>query len=358
VPYHRLVTELFLASLWLGDLLQAPLSDRYRARVHDMVAFLASVVRPDGLMPQIGDADDGRLHTFTPVVTPQDPRHLFGPAGAIFNEPAWQALGGDDGRWEAAWWGLTPSASPVTAATPSSTLFPDAGLAVMRSGAHYLVVTNGIVGTKGFGNHKHNDLLSFEYHPDGVPLIVDPGSYVYTSDFDARNRFRGTAAHNTVQIDAIEQNDLKPEWIFRLFETSHAEHVAFADGADEVRYVGRHHGYERLVPSVGHERELRLRKSDGSLEIVDRVNGTGAHQLRWHFHLAPGVEACVREAGVLLTATGRRWQLTVPPGLTVSVRLTQYSPSYGVAVDCHAIEIALDAELTGHDSWSFRITPS
>ena len=54
----------------------------------------------------------------------------------------------------------------------------------MRAGAHYLLVTNGIVGTKGFGNHKHNDQLSFEFHPDGSPLIVDPGSYVYTSDGD------------------------------------------------------------------------------------------------------------------------------------------------------------------------------
>ena len=45
--------------------------------------------------------------------------------------------------------------------------FPDAGLTVMRRGGDYLLVTNGIVGTRGFGNHKHNDLLGFEYHADG-----------------------------------------------------------------------------------------------------------------------------------------------------------------------------------------------
>ena len=37
----------------------------------------------------------------------------------------------------------------------------------------YLLVTNAR-GTNGFGNHKHNDLLSFEFHSDGTPLIVDP----------------------------------------------------------------------------------------------------------------------------------------------------------------------------------------
>src|SRR5581483_5231286 len=103
-------------------------------------------------------------------------------------ESGWSALGGERGAWEAAWWGLETQARASTAAFPScSRLFPDAGLAVMRAdGGHYLLACNGIVGTNGFGNHKHNDLLSFEYHHSGVPLIVDPGSYVYTSDFDAR----------------------------------------------------------------------------------------------------------------------------------------------------------------------------
>ena len=78
----------------------------------------------------------------------------------------------------------------------------------MRSASHYLLASNGIVGTKGFGNHKHNDQLSFEYHAAGVPLIVDPGSFVYTSDFDARNLFRSTASHNTLQIDGFSLRDI------------------------------------------------------------------------------------------------------------------------------------------------------
>src|SRR5215831_11969762 len=120
------------------------------------------------------------------------------------------------------------------------------GDSIRASARDYLLVSNGVVGTKGFGNHKHNDLLSFEYHHSGVPLVVDPGSYVYTSDFDARNRFRSTASHNTLEVDWREQNDLKPEWIFRLFETSHAEHLAFEELPDYVEYRGRHHGYERF----------------------------------------------------------------------------------------------------------------
>ena len=357
VPYHRLVAELFLGSLRLADVQRAPLSDHYRGRVRDMVAFLAAITRPDGLMPQVGDADDGRLHTFTPVLTPQDPRHLFGAAGAIFGDGGWRALGGDAGNWEAAWWGLTAPAPPAATAPRTSQLFPDAGLAVMRSGAHYLLASNGIVGTKGFGNHKHNDQLSFEYHHSGVPLIVDPGSYVYTSDFDARNLFRQTASHNTLQIDGVEQNELKPEWIFRLFESSLAEHVRFDEDAHALSYTGRHHGYERLPEPVLHERTLRLSKADGSMVVIDRVAGAGMHQFRWHFHLSPGVGAERRDGGVLLVAGDRAWRLSHPDTLGVVIGTAAYSPSYGVKLPCVAIEFEIRTAIDGERRWEFGLGP-
>jgi hypothetical protein len=361
VPYHRLVTELFMGSLRLGEFRGEPLSAGYRARVRDMVAFLAAVTRPDGLMPQAGDADDGRLHVFADYgkVTAQDGRHLFGPSGVIFDEPAWTALAGDVGEWEASWWGLEPPVLMGSTISGASRLFRDAGLAVMRApGSHYVLASNGIVGTKGFGNHKHNDLLSFEYHPAGVPLVVDPGSYVYTSDFDARNRFRSTAAHNTVQVDGEEQNELKPEWIFRLFETSNAEHLAFSETAQCVEYTGRHHGYERFEHPVTHERTFRLVKQDGSMSVTDRLTGRGTHSLRWHFHLAPGVGADMAEAGtVLLSAAGRIWRLQLPPDLSPSICEAAYSPSYGVTLRCLAIDATTRVTLDGTTTWSFAFGP-
>jgi len=360
VPYHRLVAELFLGSLRLADFRGDCLSASYRARVRDMVGYLASVVRPDGLMPQLGDADDGRLHVMSGygVATPQDPRHLFGPAGVMFGEPSWQALAGTRGAWEAEWWGLEWPRDDAQPSTPASALFRDAGVAVMRAGRdHCLFVTNGVVGTKGFGNHKHNDQLSFEYHHGGVPLVVDPGSFVYTSDFDARNRFRRTSSHNTVQVDGEEQNELKPDWIFRLFETSSAEHVSFAETADCVEYVGRHHGYERFDRPVLHERTLRLSKRDGALTVVDMLRGQGEHLLRWHFHLAPAVDATqVSPATVQLSVEQRRWTLRVPDDLAVSIGTAGYSPSYGVQRPCRTVDVEARVRLDGDRTWTFSIT--
>ena len=116
IPYHRLVAELFLGSLRLAEFQHAPLSPHYRSRVRDMAAYLAAVTRPDGLMPQVGDADDGRLHVLSGygAATPQDGRHLLGPAAAIFNEPEWACVGGEAAAYEAHWWGLTPMQPSMT----------------------------------------------------------------------------------------------------------------------------------------------------------------------------------------------------------------------------------------------------
>lgn len=362
IPYHRLVTELFLAGARLAQLEGRPLSAGYLSSLRRMLEFLAAVLRPDGLLPQVGDADDGRLHIFSDYGgwDPQDARHVLAPGAFVLGETAspWLALAGETGAWEAAWWGFDTSSIAFDGiVTPErARLFDHAGVVVARSKAAYLLVTNGRVGTNGFGNHKHNDLLAFEYHDRDVALFVDPGSYVYTSNPEARNAFRGTAAHNTVMVDGLEQNDLKPEYLFRLFETSTVEHVAFHDAPGYVEYVGRHTGYSRLPSPVVHERCFRLDRTGATLTVIDRLTGAGRHALAWHFCLAPGVH--VERADTCrfsLSVGDLRWWFTTPAGLSATIADAWYSPAYGVRVACRAIDLTVDADVSPGASYTFTV---
>mgnify|MGYP006275149681 CR=1 FL=1 len=358
VPYHRLVAELFLGAAHLGAFTGAPFSSAYLDRLRLMIEFHEALLRPDGMMPQVGDADDGRLHIFSEYGSwrPQDGRHLLGPAGAFFSVDEWIASGGECARWEAAWWGFDPHPFPATAALPArAKLFPDAGLAVYRDGAgQYLLITNGKVGTNGFGNHKHNDLLAFEYHAGGVPLLVDPGSYLYTSDPDARNLFRATRAHNTLMLDGIEQNDIRLDYLFRMFETSVVSQRAFTVSPDGVEYRGAHTGYERLSAPVTHERTVTLATA-GPLSIVDRLTGNGAHTCAWHFHFAPGVVVDAQGATVVCTAGSHRYRVSTSASLEVSVSDAWYSPSFGVRVPCRAADFTVTADVSSISPVTFVI---
>jgi len=346
VPYHRLVAELFLGAARLAAWHREPLSEAYTARLRRMIDYLASVQRPDGLMPVVGDADDGRLHILSEYGrwNPQDSRHLVAAAGAFFESAEWMTRAGAALQWEAAWWGLAQRSDLTAVGVPDKAVqhFPLAGITLLQTADAWVLITNGRVGTNGFGNHKHNDQLAFEYHVGGAPVIVDAGSYVYTADPASRNLFRGTGYHNTLSIDGVEQNELRAEWLFRLFETSNAEHLAVADRAGVLEYVGRHSGYRRLPDPVTHTRRFRLRGR--VLTITDFLEGRGAHTARWHFHFAPTIAVTLIEPGLFEVRAGTETiTLASPRELTHAIGPAWVSPSYGVRVPCVAIEFALHA---------------
>jgi hypothetical protein len=312
-------------------------------------------------MPQVGDADDGRLHILSGYGTwrPQDARHLFGPAAECFGNAAWAANAGEWGAWETAWWGFEPPPPPFTLGADEGGLrhFPNAGLTVARSRRSYLLITNGIVGTGGFGNHKHNDQLGFEYHVDGSAVVVDPGSYVYTPDPASRNQFRSTRSHNTLLLDGEEQNEFRADWLFRMFEKSHPTHLLVEEREAHFRYRGRHRAYERLPNPVVHERTFTLSRDSETLTIVDVLRGQGTHRLSWHFHAAPEATVAVEADGrVAIRTESSRVMLTPSQNLTAALVDGWYSPSYGVRVPAPTVKFETEVRLRRSHEYSFRFT--
>ena len=62
------------------------------------------------------------------------------------------------------------------------------------------------MGPLGDGGHGHYDQLAVELYANGQPLVVDPGRYTYAEEPGGWRRwFKGTAAHNTVTVDELDQ---------------------------------------------------------------------------------------------------------------------------------------------------------
>ena len=365
VPYHRLVTELFLGSWRLAEIQGRPLTSHYRDILIRMIVFLKSVLRPDGRMPVIGDADDGRFMIASGYGRwdPADGRHILTPAALALGQPDWLAGAGAISTWEAFWWGFAPSTLRQRAPSEpkvETCFFEQAGLIVSRSleAGSYLLISNSIVGTKGFGNHKHNDLLSFEYHDRNVPLIVDPGSHVYTSDFNSRNAFRSTASHNTLMVDGIEQNEFKPEWLFRMFAKATPSHIHVAPSERGVTYEGSHNGYTvQLSEPVTHQRQFTFDAVEGELDILDTLKGVGTHDFVWHFHFDPGVKAELAQGGgaVDLKVESKAWRVTWSDrSLQAALMPGDVSPSYGVKRPSTALRVSCRANLANDHTLKFK----
>ena len=172
----------------------------------------------------------------------------------MFHREDWRGLGGETGAWEAVFWGYDETTAggsgSLERAESSARLFPDAGLAVLRTRTAWLLVTNGETGTRSFGNHKHNDLLSFEFHAEGGPWIVDPGSYVYTGGPGGPE----PAPEHRVPLDAATGRSRAGGDTARLAlpdpQPLHPEHLECGAEPGFLKYRGLHRGYARSAPKV------------------------------------------------------------------------------------------------------------
>jgi hypothetical protein len=287
LPYHGLALEIFLLARVISTWNGRPLSAAYDRRLAAMLATSRALRAPDGRIPQIGDGDSGRV---LPAGFEREPTfdHLLWLGAAILDGSR-----PDDG-WpheEVAWtlgleaWNQVQSL-PL-ALEEKSQPFPLGGFFVMRGGSTHVVVRCGDVGQNGNGGHSHNDVLSFDlWH--GVPVVVDSGTYVYTSDPAARNTFRSTASHNTVSVDRAEINPIVERDLFKLDQFARPRVELFEDGSDRVRLVASHDGFRRLEPPVVHRRAFSLDRGGGGLEVLDELLGEGEQRAESFLHLAPG----------------------------------------------------------------------
>jgi hypothetical protein len=338
IPYHRLMTEMALVGLVLlgrGGGATAALAERVRL----MAGYAAHYIKPNGLAPQLGDNDDGRLLVLGDHgADRRDHRSLLASAACLFDDAALLLLAGE--RVEEAAWLIGPAAVAALAAgaagrraVPTGAAWPEAGVAVLRQDDLYVLLDAGTVGLEGEGGHAHNDTLSVEVHGAGEDLIVDPGTGSYTVDRALRNRFRATAAHNTVRVDGAEINPM-PESLFSLpgVDRPVLRRAVFRRTFDFVE--AEHHGYARLKDPVLHRRVVLLNRGGRRVVIEDRLEGAERHRVEWFFHLASGVEAVLADDALRLAGRVNAARFTLsaqalPDGARWRLVPDLVSPGYG-----------------------------
>jgi len=221
----------------------------------------------------------------------------------------------------------------------------DSGWWVRRVGDFTFVLEFGGVGLAGHGAHAHNDDLSICLEWRGRPVIVDPGTYLYTSDQEARNAFRSARAHNTVVIDDREPRDLVPG-PFCLSGADEA--LRFETSAPDAR------AFDRSLPhSATHRRTVKVTAETIALE--DEIRGTGEHQLDWRFHLHPTVQAVIHEGIVRLEVPGAgHLELRTPAGILPQIEPSRFSPGYGRETPTSVIVARTRCKLPFVGSWVIR----
>ena len=296
--YHRQVVDLLRVARDVAQVcptLQAQVSAPFNKAVND--ALQAQAILQAYGMPLIGDNDDGLC-----IKLLRQPQIL----------------------------------AEMTVVDARDADFPDFGLWIREigdAGDAVLTLRHGPVGQDGKGGHAHNDLNAITLSVHGVPIVVDPGSAVYTADPDRRNRDRSTLAHATVAFPGIEQRWCSADALFWMIEepgTRGAVHVGEASWEGTVRHAGKSR-YE-------HHRSVTWQ--DRCITISDTVATLPAAIM---VPFAPGVTVNAHGTSAECIQQGVSVMIQWEGAQLVNIDPLPTAPTYGSSVDGRILRLAMES---------------
>ncbi len=288
--YHALALEdvldlLNAAHAWPGRI-PAPLLARCAELAPAMLRWLDCMCHPDGAVALFNDS-------------------------ALGGAPSRAALSDYAGRL-----GLTASArvGPFEHLAPS-------GYVRAERGPFVLFCDVGDIGPDYLPGHAHADSLSLELSLDGKRWLVNTGCSTYERGPE-RARQRGTAAHNTVIVNALDSSEVWSS--FRVARRARVHGVLATATADRAEVEAAHDGYVRRGGPL-HRRRVVL--DERSLSIEDRLEGAFEHaEARLHLH--PEVTATQLTPRTIRLALAGRELVLGAEGARLGLADSTWHPSF------------------------------
>jgi hypothetical protein len=300
--YHLFVLEFLLLAGRVARLKDHAFSPAYWSALERMLEFAGALTEGGDEPPAFGDADDGYV---LDLGDPRAPQALLSSGALLFERPDLKRWSG--GFRQSSAWLFGAGARERFAALPepppaplASRAFPDTGYYLLQTGTPSASDRISVLfdcGELGFGTiaaHGHADALSLTLRAFGTDVMVDPGTYDYFTHADWRRYFRGTAAHNTVEIDDTDQSEMLG--LFLWGARARARCIRFQPDAGGGEVTGEHDGYERgLEDPVSHRRTVRLEGGARVVTVVDEIHTDGFHHAAVRFHLAEHCRVAARD---------------------------------------------------------------
>lgn len=265
VHYHELACEMAAAYVLLSRRNGCHPPEWVCERLARMLRFQLDLGGPEGSPPAIGNATED---PFFPLATDQGwgtaalreiQRFLFSPElpAAPLTDPA----------VERAFWLLGGNVAPQTAErTPGNSLraYPDGGFFIFYESdpATRLILRTGPApGQPLVAGHMHADLLSVYLTLNGVPTLVEAGTYSYRSHAGSRPSdrpswhayLRGPESHNSLVISGEDPlgplvGDFRPKEIpTRVMLTGQLSHTLVDWVEGTAKSTTPYEGYRRGV---------------------------------------------------------------------------------------------------------------
>jgi uncharacterized heparinase superfamily protein len=243
---------------------------------------------------------------------------------------------------------------PVTTTSAELPTTPLIGLKTWNAGGYsvwrqrpsnpvVLVFDHGPLGYLSIAAHGHADALSVWLSVGDTPIIVDAGTYVYSSDPVWRERLRNSLVHNTLSISGVSSSSTSGPFNWAKKATAR---LVSDESRNATEVVAEHNGY---LEKFGVRHRRRMSMSDaGKVTITDELIGrSDPLPVQISFLINPELSAridCGRNS-IVVEDDGRSiarfdYQGTLEPHIAFGDRDTGrgwVSPSFGKLNAAHQI---------------------
>lgn len=233
--------------------------------------------------------------------------------------------------------GIAPTTSELIAyaerlgVQPTTRPLQESGYRKIEKGNYELLMDVGNIGPDYIPGHAHSDTFSFMLYREGKPFIVDTGTSTYET-CERRLAERRTAAHNTVQVDDMEQSEV---WgSFRVALRAYVRDLKETDDSISAW----HTGYERI--GARHRRAFAF--DEKRVVIKDTIQSGKPHSCRAFLHFHPDVRVGLE--GDRVVADGAT--ITFSNADRVQLDEYLYAPQFNVLAPAKVIIVSFVQELT------------
>ena len=320
--YHLYTVEVLLWDILIANTTNAEIlkssiqTDKFKNRLQNILDYTYQMLGRKDFIPQIGDNDSGfflgldidnnslknikKILKFFPLENSwTDIQNI------IIESDLYKSLDNYE----------------LTNKDRAAILFKESGIFIYQNKNYKIWIILGTKAQFGKGGHNHQDTASFILQVGDNPVIVDPGTYVYTALPEVRNLYRSYYSHNSYcplnyEIKTREIDDLF--WL-------RTEQYKFSINSNTITL-------KRKVDGLHHKRKFIF--NDNSIEITDEFNKSPNGMLL--LHLYPSIKILQEKNNIILLNNNIQL-LSISSNNNTIVNKYYYSNEYGNKMDSKVI---------------------
>lgn len=211
--------------------------------------------------------------------------------------------------------------------------------AIYKNDINEIIFDIGNIGLRCNPGHGHADISSFLYSSNGIPILIDGGTKMYSNSTEDLE-LKKTKMHNTLNINNEDQARL---WGFFRWAYLPKKIISdISDSKEELRLFNKFEGLYTEGKYI-HKREIIIIKNADYLKIFDEVEANGKNKIYLNLILHPDLTCELIENKFLIKYNGMKWEISTSTKSQKNIKKINIYPNYDVPFNSFGLEIKFNS---------------